>query len=78
MAAFGAGHVPASTVTSLAKLAARMLVVLTSRTGAGPVHHQPRAFPARNGPAGPRADQCRIPGTAQGPPPAAPASRHRS
>jgi L-asparaginase len=45
VAALGAGHVPTDTVTTLAKLAARMPVVLASRADAGPVHHQTYGFP---------------------------------
>lgn len=45
VAGFGVGHVPAEAVTSLAKLTERMPVILTSRTGAGPVHHETYGFP---------------------------------
>ena len=45
IAALGAGHVPDLVVPVLAKLAARVPVVLASRTGAGPVHRQTYSFP---------------------------------
>jgi L-asparaginase len=45
VAAFGVGHVPARVVEALTDLAARIPVVLATRTGAGPVAAHTYAFP---------------------------------
>lgn len=45
VAGFGVGHVPSSVVDTLTQLAARMPVVLASRTGAGSVLARTYAFP---------------------------------
>ncbi|GGV51326.1 asparaginase [Streptomyces spectabilis] len=45
VAAFGAGHVPMACVDALTDLAKRMPVILTTRTGSGPVLRQTYGFP---------------------------------
>ncbi|MGH3830229.1 MAG: asparaginase [Pseudonocardiaceae bacterium] len=45
IAGFGVGHVPAAFVDPLTELASRMPIVLTSRTGAGPVLRGTYGFP---------------------------------
>lgn len=45
VAAFGAGHVPMACVDALTDLAKRMPVILTTRTGSGPVLRETYGFP---------------------------------
>lgn len=45
IAAFGAGHVPSDCVPALEKLAARIPVILATRTGRGPVLRKTYGFP---------------------------------
>ena len=79
VAAFGVGHAPAACVDTLTKLAARMPVILTSRTGSGPVLHQHLRIPrvrVRSPRQGPH--PCRSARPGQGPrsPPPAPGDRN--